>query len=475
MVALHSHDLAGAGFQPGKSSSVLPMANLLGFELADADRDSAIDWLLGRLRQNKRTTLAFLNAQCVNVAARNVTYRASLRHADALLPDGSGIALASLLARGRSIPNLNGTDLVPLLCERLVRSGHSVFLLGARPGIALRAAQTLRRRYPGLRIAGVRDGYFSAEDDDAVIGEINASGADVLIVAMGVPRQELWVDRVRSRLDAKLVMGVGGCFDFLSGRIPRAPALLRMTGLEWTYRLYQEPARMWRRYILGNPEFVLRACAAAAAPRLQSVVRRLDDAAKRAIDIAASGLALAVLSPLLLGIMAAIRLESPGSPIFSQIRVGENGKMFKMYKFRSMYRDAEQRRADIAKLNHHGTDGVTFKMKDDPRITRVGRLLRRSSMDELPQLWNILKGKMSLVGPRPPLPTEVMRYSEPERARLAGKPGLTCLWQVSGRANLPFERQVALDVEYLRHRSILLDFSILIRTVGAVVTARGAY
>jgi len=176
-----------------------------------------------------------------------------------------------------------------------------------------------------------------------------------------------------------------------------------------------------------------------------------------------------------LGVMAAIRLESPGSPIFTQIRVGENGKMFKMYKFRSMYRDAEQRLADIAKLNHHGADGVTFKMKDDPRITRVGRLLRRSSMDELPQLLNILKGDMSLVGPRPPLPSEVMRYSEAERARLAGKPGLTCLWQISGRANLPFERQVALDVDYLRRRSLLLDLSILLRTIGAVVTARGAY
>jgi len=475
MVALYSHDLAGAGFRGGQSSSVLPTANLLGFELADTDRDSAIDWLLSRLRRGHRTTLAFLNAHCVNVAARDTAYRDSLRHADALFPDGSGLALASRLARGRPIANLNGTDLVPLLCERLVRSGHSVFLLGARPGIAMRAAHTLRRRYPGLRIAGIGDGYFSAEDEDAVIDGVNASGADVVIVAMGVPRQELWVDRVRSRLDAKLVMGVGGCFDFLSGRIPRAPALLRMTGMEWTYRLYQEPARMWRRYLLGNPEFVLRACAAAAAIRLRPTLRRLDDAAKRAIDLAASGLALAILSPVVLGVMAAIRLESPGSPIFTQIRVGENGKMFKMYKFRSMYRDAEQRLADIAKLNHHGADGVTFKMKDDPRITRVGRLLRRSSMDELPQLLNILKGDMSLVGPRPPLPSEVMRYSEAERARLAGKPGLTCLWQISGRANLPFERQVALDVDYLRRRSLLLDLSILLRTIGAVVTARGAY
>jgi lipopolysaccharide/colanic/teichoic acid biosynthesis glycosyltransferase len=132
-------------------------------------------------------------------------------------------------------------------------------------------------------------------------------------------------------------------------------------------------------------------------------------------------------------------------------------------------------RAALLAANQHGADAVTFKLKADPRITPVGAWLRRSSLDELPQLWNILVGDMSLVGPRPPLPQEVARYTPAQRQRLAAKPGLTCLWQVSGRANLPFDRQVELDVEYLSTRSVLKDILILLRTVPAVLTARGAY
>jgi lipopolysaccharide/colanic/teichoic acid biosynthesis glycosyltransferase len=270
-------------------------------------------------------------------------------------------------------------------------------------------------------------------------------------------------------------MGVGGLFDFMSGRIPRAPAVLRKTGLEWTYRLYQEPRRMWRRYVLGNPLFVLRACRAAAIARGAPKLLAADLAVKRVIDIVAAGAGLAILAPVFALAMAAIRLESPGDAIFAQSRAGQNGALFKMYKFRSMYRDAESNQGEVARRNHHGAEGVTFKMKDDPRVTRIGRLLRRSSMDELPQLWNVLKGDMSLVGPRPPLPAEVMRYNKAERARLNGKPGITCLWQISGRANLPFERQVELDITYLTRRNIMMDLGILVRTVGAVLTARGAY
>ncbi len=155
--------------------------------------------------------------------------------------------------------------------------------------------------------------------------------------------------------------------------------------------------------------------------------------------------------------------------------MGQNGKTFALYKFRSMYIDAEARRAELEKLNQHGADGVTFKLRRDPRVTPVGRLLRKSSIDELPQLWNILIGDMSLVGPRPPLPAEVAKYRPEERRRLAAKPGLTCLWQVSGRADLPFARQVALDIEYLTRRNVFLDILILLRTIPAVLLARGAY
>jgi lipopolysaccharide/colanic/teichoic acid biosynthesis glycosyltransferase len=140
-----------------------------------------------------------------------------------------------------------------------------------------------------------------------------------------------------------------------------------------------------------------------------------------------------------------------------------------------MYVDAEARRAELEARNQHGSDGVTFKMRRDPRITPFGRILRKSSIDELPQLWNILIGDMSLVGPRPPLPKEVERYTPAQWRRLAAKPGLTCLWQIGGRADLPFERQVELDIEYLRKRNVWLDLWIMLRTVPAVLAARGAY
>jgi lipopolysaccharide/colanic/teichoic acid biosynthesis glycosyltransferase len=269
-------------------------------------------------------------------------------------------------------------------------------------------------------------------------------------------------------LRATLSFGVGGLFDFLSGRIPRAPSLLRRIGLEWTYRLYQEPRRMFRRYVLGNPAFVIRVAAETALPRA-------DAAAKRLLDLTGASLGLLLLAPFFLAVGAAIRLGSPGPALLRQTRIGENGKPFTLYKFRSMYQDAEARLQALRAQNQHGSESVTFKMKRDPRVTAIGRLLRKSSVDELPQLFNVLNGSMSLVGPRPALPAEVAGYTPPQRARLRGKPGLTGLWQVSGRADLPFPRQVELDVDYLQHRNFLRDLAILARTVPAVLLARGAY
>ncbi len=168
-------------------------------------------------------------------------------------------------------------------------------------------------------------------------------------------------------------------------------------------------------------------------------------------------------------------MTSPGPALLRQTRIGRDGVPFSLVKLRSMYIDAEARRAALLATNQHGAAGVTFKMRNDPRVTPIGRFLRKSSIDELPQLWNVLRGDMSLVGPRPPLPQEVARYNAAQRRRLAGKPGLTCIWQISGRADLPFERQVELDIEYLRTRSLPKDLLIMLKTVPAVLMARGAY
>jgi lipopolysaccharide/colanic/teichoic acid biosynthesis glycosyltransferase len=198
------------------------------------------------------------------------------------------------------------------------------------------------------------------------------------------------------------------------------------------------------------------------------------EAVKRGMDIVASLAALIVLSPFLALIALVIKLQDGGSIFYAHTRVGKGGREFKFYKFRSMIRDADRLTAQLAGLNEH-TDPRTFKMKRDPRITPFGRILRRASLDELPQLWNIFKGDMTLVGPRPPLPCEVALYTLEDRRRLEVTPGLTCLWQVRGRGNLPFSEQVKLDVEYIEKRSLLLDLEILAQTIPAVISGRGAY
>lgn len=196
--------------------------------------------------------------------------------------------------------------------------------------------------------------------------------------------------------------------------------------------------------------------------------------AKRAVDLALSATALLVLSPLFVVIALLIMAEDQGPIFFRQTRVGQHGREFLMLKFRSMRVDAEQRLKELLARNQHAT-GVTFKIKGDPRVTRVGRILRKYSLDELPQFYNVLVGDMSLVGPRPPVPREVALYSQADRRRLAVKPGITCLWQVSGRAEIDFPGQVQLDVRYIESRSLREDFKILCKTIPAVLSGDGAY
>jgi len=195
--------------------------------------------------------------------------------------------------------------------------------------------------------------------------------------------------------------------------------------------------------------------------------------AKGAFDFAVSGLALVVLAPLLLAIGLLVRATSRGPALFKQVRVGVGGRHFVVWKFRTMRRDAEVRLCDVLHLNEH--DGLLFKVRDDPRVTRVGRFLRRWSLDELPQLCNVLRGDMSIVGPRPPLPSEVERYDDQIRRRLLVKPGMTGLWQVSGRSGLPWEEAVRLDLYYVENWSLSMDATIMAKTAMAVLKRHGAY
>jgi lipopolysaccharide/colanic/teichoic acid biosynthesis glycosyltransferase len=204
-----------------------------------------------------------------------------------------------------------------------------------------------------------------------------------------------------------------------------------------------------------------------AAPWWQRVL-------KRAVDIVGATLGLVLLAPILLVAAFAVKVNSIGPVLYVSDRVGRGGRPFRMVKFRSMRHGAQHARDHHGHLNIHDS-GPIFKIRDDPRVTPVGRFLRRSSLDELPQLWNVLRGDMSLVGPRPPLPEEFGRYGIRERRRLEVKPGITCIWQVSGRSDVDFDTWVAMDIDYIDGWSLRLDARLLARTVAAVVSRRGAY
>lgn len=457
-----------AATTPATRRRALPPANvaripLFDLAIVDAEAGRVIDHLL----DGRRHRVGFLNAHCVNVLAGDPAYARALTTADAVLPDGIGVDLAARLTGQRLTANLNGTDFTPRLLREAARRGLSVFLFGAAPGVADRAADKLCLDIPGLRIAGTRDGFDGAADEEAAIAAINGSGADILIVAMGVPRQDIWLERNAHRLAPQLCLGVGALLDFMAGRVRRAPAAVRRARMEWAWRLAMEPRRMAGRYLVGNVTFMARAVAHAAAG-----VRR-DAVAKRGLDIALAGAAILALAPLFALVALAIKIDSRGPVFFRQTRVGRDGRPFQMLKFRSMHVDAEARKAAL--LASSDRDGIFFKSRHDPRVTHIGRILRRYSIDELPQILNILKGEMSVVGPRPSLPQEVAAYPSRAHGRLAVRPGLTGLWQVSGRADIGAEKMFDMDLAYAASRTILLDIALILMTFRAVFSGRGAY
>ncbi|MPY24832.1 WecB/TagA/CpsF family glycosyltransferase [Shewanella sp. YLB-07] len=538
-------------FTPNKTSSAVAHIPLFGLKLDNLTMDEllenitqhALNHQLAKLNPLSMDTpigmvqYAFVNADCLNISARDPNYLRCLRTScHRVFADGSGIRLASQWKGYSPKDNLNGTDMFPRLCEQLSSKGLSVFLLGGEPGVAAKTAVNMQRTLPNLQIAGTHHGFLNTPKlNQAVIDKINDSGANVLLVAMGVPKQEVWLEAHQAKLNIAVGIGVGGLFDFYSGNIKRAPLWVRQLGMEWICRLAEEPVRMWRRYLLGNPLFLYRVLLEIFSPKQsksvsikrqaskpdstcevlrashkksdarfkpvetplsskllnltnnqvqnrqainrcqrQLVLARLNSGLKRGVDLVGAITLLILLLPLLLTVSALIRLESKGPVFFSQRRAGKHNALFTMWKFRSMYQDAEYRLNRLQSANEV-PGGVLFKMKKDPRITLIGKLIRKMSIDELPQLWNVIHGDMSLVGPRPALESEVKQYSLHDRRRLSVKPGITCIWQVSGRSDIPFEQQVELDIDYIYQQSFVTDIWLLIKTIPAVIWARGAY
>jgi exopolysaccharide biosynthesis polyprenyl glycosylphosphotransferase len=338
------------------------------------------------------------------------------------------------------------------------RSMSSVLAVGDAPSIADFVALVRRDRYAGMRVVGAclpSDLAQSGDSADALgsagvplLGNVDSvlkaarlSGANTVAVVSSAtigPEKLRWISWQLEGTDINLVV---------------SPGLMEVAGP----RLHIQPVAGLPLLHVEQPQF--------------SGFRRV---LKSAFDRISAAVALLALSPIFLGLMLAVRLTTRGPALFRQVRIGRDGSSFTMLKFRSMYADAESRKAELHTANVNA-DGLLFKIPNDPRITPIGRMLRKFSLDELPQLLNIVSGKMSLVGPRPPLPSEVERYEDHVRRRLLVKPGLTGLWQISGRSDLAWDEAVRLDLRYVENWSIALDLLILWKTVFAVVRGAGAY
>lgn len=342
--------------------------------------------------------------------------------------------------------------------RRMFRRGEGVrYLVIAGAGAAAAEFERflLKRRWLGVRCAGVVTVIGGETESsrlgglvlaapvlggvDDLVDAVRHTGAGEVVVALDRDERVAFADLARRLVAADVP------FRVLPGMFEEGYATAREAGLDGlpTVTLHVEP------------------------------LDRAQSAVKRVIDVLFSVGVLIVLSPLLLVVAVLVKLTSAGPVLFRQVRVGCNGRHFLMLKFRSMYQGSESRLSSLMELNE--AEGALFKMRHDPRVTPVGRFIRRWSIDELPQFWNVVRGDMSIVGPRPPLPREVSLYETPQLARLKGKPGITGLWQVSGRSDLAFDQMVELDRSYLEHWSLGLDLRIILRTAFAILRRSGAY
>jgi len=247
-----------AAFYGSGVSNAPPQISFLGVRIDNLTMAEASTRIVTLAQANEPAQVCFVNADCVNIACADDQYRTTLSQANLVLADGIGIRLAGAILDQNVRENVNGTDMLPYLCTAVEKAKLGIYLLGGKPGVAEDAAKWIAEHYPDLKLAGAAHGYFSPQEEAAVLQDINSSHADILLVALGAPRQDKWIATNKANLNTRVLIGVGGLLDFYSGRIPRAPFWVRELGMEWFYRFCQEPRRMWRRYFLGNLDFLYR-------------------------------------------------------------------------------------------------------------------------------------------------------------------------------------------------------------------------
>ena len=338
---------------------------------------------------------------------------------------------------------------VSLMRDRL-RRYHYLLIVGCGPRAREMATLIEESRGMGLRLLGFVDPDLEGSSNSKL------SAYDVFpLAAVGGILQNHVIDEVMFAVDLQTL-----------ARLERVMQHCAELGIRTRVQLEFLPPAYSRIYLENFRDVQLLSLSSAPDSELRLFF-------KRVFDVVLSFASLVVLSPLMAAIAAMIRITSPGPVFFQQTRCGLGGRRFTVYKFRSMINNAEQMRAELHQLNE--LDGPVFKISDDPRITPVGRWLRRFSLDELPQLWNVFRGDMSFVGPRPAVPEEVEQYEDWQRRRLRMRPGLTCIWVLEGRSHVDFNRWMQLDLKYIDNWSLWLDAKIFLRTIPIVLSGRGAY
>ena len=468
-------------------------------KFSDLTASRFIGWVTLGLMTPGNKTMLFCDARALNGCQGDTVAAETLKHAELLIPRGKALKL-QLASMG--VATSLKTTAEQFYDELFLEIEHrqlSTVILVDKKALAAEVDQLLAQRYPGLvyRIETLGDQYrFSTSE---LADSLSQSGSKIVVSLLPSPQRERMFSRLNQRMANQLFIGVGeGLPEALlelhateSSLAQRARLWLRKRRHSLVLSPTHWPAYIWRwlapkgeqqpgdvslnQSVYGSPWRVrLQRTLIAAKSTSFRLKRSLTQTTKRLLDLLGVGTGILLLSPLLAIVAFIIKVTSPGPIFYSQIRVGLRGKRFRMWKFRSMYIDADQRKAELEAQNEMA-GGVLFKMKHDPRITPVGRIIRRLSIDELPQLLNVLTGEMSLVGPRPALPKEVEAYPVLARARLEVKPGLTGLWQISGRSDLPFDKQVLLDTAYVHTQSTSNDIKLIAKTIPAVVSGKGAY
>lgn len=463
------------------------------------DADTFTNWIAQSLFTPSNQTIIFTDAIALNHIGKDKLAFEMLRHADLVIPKGRGL---KLMLKQTAASHANAAPSEQLYQELLSEIEHrtlKVSFLVSKVSHASRLENLFAQLYPSLEyeIIIIDNAYrFSTNELAAQLERVDTR---VVISCLPSPIQERMLSRLNRHLHNQLLIGAGEGFigsleelpnkarnklhKFLSALRRRRQSIL-LRPHHWLSYLSR-----WLENIFNRTENhkglnasltrngwqtrLLRLSIALKAWSFRSR-RHLSYFIKRLLDLLGVGTGLLMLLPLLIGVGLIIKFSSPGPIFYSQIRVGLRGKTFRMWKFRSMYTDADKRKAELEAQNEMA-GGVLFKMKKDPRITPIGRIIRRLSIDELPQLFNVLTGEMSLVGPRPALPKEVAEYPVLARARLEVKPGLTGLWQISGRSDLPFDKQVLLDTAYVHTQSTSNDIKLIAKTIPAVIGGKGAY